>query len=480
MPFTFHPPTRTTCEVCESIANKHENPLISTLSGRASNADNFPIHNWYNFVLGYSPQFPDYIIDRENIPEGGLIVDPFMGSGTTNVCAKQHGMRSAGIDANDFFDFTAKTKLNWQVNTTGCTVIKDEMLTKLTDQLSKFNWPEDPKGKTQNVYSKRKSDYSDYARKNRIDALPERYISDAPLTKLLLLKDIIAGYNYPNDAAKNLFALAFTTITLPASNVSYGPGFGVRKPRLDADVYSLFKKKIERMIADLDNIPAKYAKTEAKAFLGDARKMSEYIEQNSVDIMITSPPYPGDHEYTKHSKLELIFMDFATNLDDFRVIKKRMLRGSTTNIYKEDVEGDAVKDIDSIRQVVEQIDARLKADGATSGFEKLYTKLIWEYFGGMYKTFQEAVKVLKPGGKFVLLVSDSHAFKMVHIRTAELLAETAVKAGLVKPHIELWQNKVSTSHKYHLFEEVLTVERPALASAPHAITEADRIPAYAH
>ena len=185
--------------------------------------------------------------------------------------------------------------------------------------------------------------------------------------------------------------------------------------------------------------------------------MSSYIGKNSVDLMITSPPYPGDHEYTKHSRLELIFGEYAESLAEFRDIKKRMLRGSTTNIYKDDHEGENVLSIESIRSVTDEIANRLEADGATSGFEKLYCKLIWEYFGGMYSVFIEAKKVLKPGGRFSLLVSDSHAFKMVHICTAEILSEVAKLAGFDNSEIELWQLKTSTSHKYQLFENILTV-----------------------
>ena len=136
-----------------------------------------------------------------------------------------------------------------------------------------------------------------------------------------------------------------------------------------------------------------------------------------------------------------------------------MLRGSTTNIYKEDKAGDAIKDIASIEVVAKEIEKRLKADGGTSGFEKLYSKLVREYFGGMYLVFKEALIVLKPGASFSLLVSDSHAFKMVHIETAKLLAEVAEKAGFKKSNIQLWQFKNSTSHKYKLFEDILTVQK---------------------
>lgn len=112
-----------------------------------------------------------------------------------------------------------------------------------------------------------------------------------------------------------------------------------------------------------------------------------------------------------------------------------MIRGSTTNIYKEDHERALVEDIAEIRQITDLIDARLKSDGATSGFEKLYTKLIWEYFGGMAATLRECYRVLRPGGKISLLVSDSHAFKMVHIQTAELLRIVGERLGYVNAEV---------------------------------------------
>src|SRR3989344_3239005 len=337
MGFSYHPPARTKCEVCEEIANKHELPLISTADGRASSADNFSFHNWYNFVLGYTPKFPDYIIKKRKIPKTGIIADPFMGSGTTNLCAKAHGIKSMGIDANDFFEFAARTKLNWQVDIKIARKIAKKMLNKALKEYGQFSWPADAGQNQLPLLGRGTKDHKKYAVKHRPAELPERYISDAPLTKLLILKDIISKYNYPNEKICNLFALAFTAITVPASNVYYGPGFGVRKPRDDADIYGLFKKKINRMINDLDDVNKKAVAAPTKTYLGDARSMSAHFGKSKIDLMITSPPYPGDHEYTKHSKLELIFMDFATDLKDFRVIKKRMLRGSTTNIYKEDV-----------------------------------------------------------------------------------------------------------------------------------------------
>ena len=456
MAFTYHPPTRQTCKVCQTI-NGDLKPIIDTQRGKASSADNFEFHNWYNFVLGYSPEFPDYILKKERVTSKKLVVDPFLGSGTTMICCKVQGIPSAGVEANDYFAFAARTKLNWDLDSRVLRVIQSKLLKTLETKFSDFDWKD---GQTAKSIGKKLIDPVDYAKKNRPGALVERYISDEVFVKVHIIKTELTKIKWPSEGIKDFFHLAFTSSILPVSNIRYGPGFGVIKPRRNINVFEVFSKRLKRMISDVENVQgSKRIKIKSDVYLGDARKLSQYFKRNSVDFMVTSPPYPGDHEYTKHSKLEIIFSDLALSLEEFRKIKKRMLRGSTTNIYKEDKEGDAIKDIKEIENVVREIDKRLKADGATSGFEKLYTKLIWEYFGGMYKVFEESLEVLKPGGKFSLLVSDSHAFKMVHIETAELLKIVAQKAGFKKCHIELWQYKNSTSHKYKLLENILTLEK---------------------
>lgn len=458
MPFKYHPPTRDSCEICQKY-NGDLHPIINTSKGKASSADNFSFHNWYNFVLGYSPEFPDYLIAREDIKKTHFVVDPFLGSGTTMICCKSKGIPSGGVEANDFFKFASETKLEWNLDIKTLEKEKDKILQQVGKQLSEYKWPSNSSQEELPFEKKGNLDPNKYAQTNRPKLLLEKYISNVPFTKLDLIKKCLLNHNWVDDKMKKFFFLAYAATVLPVSNVRYGPGFGIIKPKVNIDVLTEFKKRLNRMLSDIKDISNEKRRIESNVYLGDARQLSSYFKANSVDFMITSPPYPGDHEYTKHSKLELIFSDFALSLEDFRKIKQRMLRGSTTNIYKIDKEGDLVKNIKSIEKITKEIDNRLKNDGATSGFEKLYVKLIWEYFGGMYKVFKEVFKILKPSGKFSLLVSDSHAFKMVHIETAELLREVAEKAGFKISHIELWQYKNSTSHKYKLLENILTVQK---------------------
>jgi DNA modification methylase len=465
MPFKYHPPTREHCQVCEELTlARTKPPIIDTHNGKASSAGNFPFHNWYYFVLGYSPQFPNYVLEKYNATEKSLVVDPFMGTGTTLIACKLKNIPSGGVDANDFFYDVATTKLNWNVDLELLKKIRYELLKRILERYSVFNFSNgNGAGLDQSTQlslfeakGKYSEDFHDYNARHRMKMLDPRYMSEKPFVKWHIIKELIREIVQDVDA-KKIFDLALASIIVPASNVRYGPGFGLIKPKEDIDVYLLFRNKVDQMIADLETVKDSQKNTACKIVKGDSREIHEYFEPDSVDLMITSPPYPGDHEYTKHTRLELIAMDYAQNLEEFRVIKKRMLRGSTTNIYNHDNDRQHVMHIKSIEKITQLIDERLKADGATSGFEKLYVKLVWEYFGGMSLVFQGALKVLKTGGTFHLLVSDSHAFKMVHIQTAQILADIGLDVGFSDAHIELWQDKVSTSHKYDLKENILTL-----------------------
>lgn len=446
MAFSYHPPTRTVCKTCEDLLKKDTNPIISTTEGRASAANGYPCHDWYNFVLGFTPSFPEYVLKREAISEKDLVVDPFNGSGTTQVVCKLKKIPSIGIDANDFMQYASSQKLKWELDPLKLREYEFRILESFSCIAASINWGDE----------EFLNDYADRLRPPYLDA---RYISVKPLIKIDLLKTAIETIIKEEDY-KQFVLFILSSILVPVSNVKYGPGFGITKAKDDVDVAKVFENKMEKILIDLSSFTEGQIATPSKSILGDSRKLSEYIEPDSVSLMITSPPYPGDHEYTKHSKLELIFKGFATDLASFRVIKKRMIRGSTTNIYKEDKEKELVADIEGIKEVTSEINARLKEDGATSGFEKLYTRLVWEYFGGMYSTLKECFKVLKSGAKIYLLVSDSHSFKMVHIQTASLLKEVGEKAGFINPEILLWQKKNSTSHQYQLRENILILQKP--------------------
>jgi len=465
MPFSYHKPTSTKCELCDELNESDQaSAIIDSHSGKASSANNFPFHNWYNFVLGYSPEFPMFMIEREKIVPTDTVLDPFMGTGTTLVCCKSLGIPSQGIDANDFMVDVARAKLNWQIDVRVLRNYLHEIVERAEEEFSKYNWYSSNQGLSAQlpltaILNDGQTDVRQFVAQRRPKMLEERYISNKPLAKAYIIGDLIDSQVIEPEV-KHLFEIALTAIIVPISNIRYGPGFGVVKPKEDVDVLKIFTAKISTIIKDIEQVTPQQKRTRADVVLGDSRSLGSQFAPNSVKLMITSPPYPGDHEYTKHTRLELIFRGYARNLNEFRTIKQRLLCSSTTNLYKDDDDKLTVLEFESIQNITALISSRLERDKATSGFEKLYTKLVWEYFGGMYKTLSECFHVLQSGGKIALLVSDSHAFKMVHIQTAEILQEIGLKLGYVTPEIILWQRKSTTSHAYMLLENVLILTKP--------------------
>ena len=340
MAFSYHPPTRSSCKVCEHLLQAYPaEPLIGTFEGRSCMANGYPFHDWYNFVLGYTPVFPEYMLQREGIRagDGNIVLDPFNGSGTTQLVCKLKGIPSYGIDANNFMVFAAQQKLNWNVNCDAIEAAKQHIIATYLAAAAGIDWDD-------------RDHLAALANTDRPAALDCRYISDKPLVKIKLLKAAVKAQT--EGAERDLFLFAISSILVPVSNVKYGPGFGIGKPKEDADVLQAFRDKVNMMLTDLRSVTDVQRRTLATTLLGDSRSLTDYVAENSISLMITSPPYPGDHEYTKHSKLELIFQGYATDLASFRTIKKRMIRGSTTNIYKEDHERALVEDIAEIRYIM--------------------------------------------------------------------------------------------------------------------------------
>jgi DNA modification methylase len=208
------------------------------------------------------------------------------------------------------------------------------------------------------------------------------------------------------------------------------------------------------MVKDLRFVQARNCSASSRALKADARTMSSVLTE-TVDHIITSPPYPQEHDYTRTTRVELVLLDYIENMDDLRNMKKGMLRASTRNVYSVDNDYQHVTKFKSVTELVDKIDRRVKETKGTSGFEKLYAKLVGEYFGGMYRSLQEMFKVLKEGGTAAILVGDSHAFKMTHIETAKVLGEFALEIGFKKCELEVWLHIRSTAHNYAVPEYIL-------------------------
>jgi hypothetical protein len=77
--------------------------------------DDSPIHDWYRFVLSYPPHLVREYVTKFDLQSGDRILDPFCGTGTTIVEAKNQGLPSSGIEANPMAFLAGTVKTDWSV-----------------------------------------------------------------------------------------------------------------------------------------------------------------------------------------------------------------------------------------------------------------------------------------------------------------------------------------------------------------------------
>lgn len=194
--------------------------------------------------------------------------------------------------------------------------------------------------------------------------------------------------------------------------------------------------------------------------LADARNIDQRIPPNSIDAVITSPPYPNEKDYTRTTRLESVLLGFLKTRADLRELKKSLVRSNTRGVYKDDLDDEYIKNFTQIQKIADEIEKRRIELGKTSGFEKAYHKVTRLYFGGMARHLAELRPILKPGSHLAYVVGDQASYLRVMIRTGQLLGEIAQSLGYELVRIDLFRKRFATATQEELREEVVVLRWP--------------------
>jgi hypothetical protein len=280
-------------------------------------------------------------------------------------------------------------------------------------------------------------------------------ISPLPLHKTLVLYEYLKKFEDEPFYRHALLALG-NALVFKISNLHFGPEVGVKKIKGDAPVISNWLLEIEKIASDLRQVKGK-SFPDAKIYLADARNL-DAIEQNSINAVITSPPYPNEKDYTRTTRLESVLLGFINSKEELRELKKRLVRSNTRGIYKGDDDDQWVSDFPEIQRIASEIEKRRIELGKDSGFEKLYARATKLYFGGMAKHLADLRKVLRPGAQLAYVVGDQASYLRVMIRTGQILGDIAKSLGYELVNIDLFRTRLSTATKEQLREEVVILK----------------------
>ena len=413
------------------------------------------VHDWYRFVLSFPPHLVRDYLERLGVGSTDTVLDPFCGTGTTLVECKKLGIAGVGIESNPMAHFASSVKVDWSIDAPMLGEYAEEVAASTRETFQRDGigeWTGLPllaaNGTAQPSMRTLDPEQSKLLLKDSI--------SPAPLHKTLVLLDEIDRHGDPNLRQYGRLALA-KALAHRIGNLKFGPEVGLGRIKDDAPVVEAWLDGMSAIVHDV-GIVRERALVPVQVHKADSREADRVLKPNSVDTVITSPPYPNEKDYTRTTRLESVILGLIRDRRELRTLKKDLVRSNTRGVYKSDTDDREVGDHPAIQEIAKAIERRRIELGKTSGFERLYPRVTQLYFGGMARHLASLRPVLRPGAKMAYVVGDQASYLRVMIRTGQILADLAESLGYRVIDIDLFRTRPSTVTGEQLREEVVVLE----------------------
>lgn len=350
-------------------------------------------HGYYTYPAKFIPQLAARLI-KENSKENDIIIDPFLGSGTTVVEALVNNRIGIGTDINEISYLIAKVKT---------TPINDLELIKEYKDLEI-----DLKSRLNGQF--------DYFVKKALTIVPNNeridyWFKQEQKEKLSIIFDRVL--EIANTDIRDFFLVAFAQILKSSSIWLQKSVKPTRDPKKkNYEPYILYSNQIKKMLKkhyEFNKIlnPAIKANIDKQRVIKciDARNLP--CGENKAKLIVTSPPYVTSYEYADLHQLPLLWFGYLRELPEFR---KKFI-GSA---YKER----GVIDLKST--LAEDIVGRL-------GNNKKGNE-VKNYFADMLESFLEMKRVLIAGGRACIVIGNTQ-FSGINILNAEVFKEQFENIG---------------------------------------------------
>lgn len=330
-------------------------------------------HGLHKYPAKFFPELPRWFIRRySNIKD--IILDPFSGSGTTNLEALLHERHSIGIDVDPFSRFLSKVKttpLDPQALEESREIIFSKIIAFRPAKVTSDDIPDFP--------------YRD------------NWFNQEILLELAYIKKIINELNHSEDI-KDFYRVCFSSIIRAVSNADNNCTRTVVRKKLNKKVYpaDAFKKFVETIFLNLHKIKdfsGKYNKNIKIEFPKDSDAREIKFDSNYFDLAVTSPPYVNAVDYPRTHQLEIYWLGLC--------------EGSLTPLKKRHVgtESVSVKDYKQLHKIgVKEADETLKRIFKN---DKRRSYIAFKYLRDMERNLKEVYRVLKSNGKYVVVVGNN-------------------------------------------------------------------------
>jgi hypothetical protein len=341
-----------------------------------------PVHRWFWFPHSFSPQLVDEVLKAFPIPDGNRILDPFVGAGTTVLRAGQLGYEAVGTDLSPLSLFVSRVK-------------RTRLSTKALEEALRF--------------------LLNYTPVREWEPLPERLqkaFYQEELAHLVSIQRKLQDLPLP---LSDFFRLALLRVLQRVSRAIPDGGWfrWAEKEDQSEQIKGWFEEQARMQIGDMENIPPE----KGEIFLDDARQLKQI--EGLFHWVITSPPYPNRHDYSRIFHIELLWLGVGE--EAVKQFRKESIRSHVQATTPSFVPAGYV-----IPPSLEQVFDHLPANADTR-----IAPMLQGYFEDMYLTFKALYQHLLPGAVVAFVVGNvRHAGVMVPVDV--ILAEVAKQAGYTK------------------------------------------------
>ena len=397
--------------------------------------------------MGFDWRLVQYLIEQLSIGSNHLVLDPFCGAGTTLVQCKKRGIPSVGIDANPVCTLASQVKTSWNLRPAKLNALLERTLLAAEDIEDMGT----VKGHAALQYLKNSG------------MIDRGWLSLYKARKVLALR--VAVQDTPmRPIERRFFKLALiSALVSRIADIKFGPElYCLSKPKGTA-VKRSFVDLVSTMISDVERTRSlECSSVSARVIQGDSRSRNVLSRAvpNGADFVITSPPYPNEHDYTRNTRLELVVLGFVQDIADLRLLKKGMLRCNTKGLYKSDSDSRYSAAYSSVEQIARNLDRRAK--GHTDRFSQLYGRMVREYFGGIVCHLKSVMNVLRPGGRCAYVVRDQKSLLGLYIDTPNIISDIATSPaqGFQLEDVIEWRKARGSTGVRTLKEKIIVLRKP--------------------
>lgn len=417
-----------------------------------SNNQPIPVHRWFVFKEAFGANLFDFLSvdDTRMYKEDGVFMDPFCGSGTSILSGDlQQGWRAhrIGVETNPFIAFVAHTKANWREYDPAMIEEYSQRILarRLRKDIPEDKWPGLSTLKNPEMFDKgRISSLMDAVHRSR--KLPKPYDN----LFLLGVASVVEGLSLYRKTGRALRKLR--------SSSSLQARQSLKTETELARVWASFASDIRQIVQSRGCVSSQFTIIQA-----DWRSLAQYqtpvIEPGSVSLMVYSPPYLNQIDYTEVYKVESWLLGFVNSREEMRNQRHATIRSHSSLRFPESTPILTTK----AKAALQSLNSMVSGNG--DPWHMMFPRTANGYFADMRQSFENQFKLLEPGGQIRCIIGNSaHGTKgkRIAVATDLFLSDIARDVGFEIPKIQIARMLARKDHlNSYLRESVIWMRKPA-------------------